>query len=61
MFQQFKPSVLLLESTILKIWGEYMLKTIDENNRGPTGNNAIQIWRQEVASPTLGGGICLNS
>ncbi len=36
-----KVGVYLLESTILKIWEEYIPKTIDENSRKPTGSNAI--------------------
>jgi hypothetical protein len=43
LFQQLKPLSILLESTIAKIWEEYMLKTIDENNRKPIGDDATII------------------
>ena len=52
LFGQFKPSSSLQESTIGEIGKEYMIKTIDENNRKPTGNNAIQIGAGNTAPTT---------
>jgi hypothetical protein len=39
----------LLESTILKMWKEYTLKTIDENNRKLPGNNATMIGNIQIS------------
>jgi hypothetical protein len=40
---QFKALRLLLKLTIVEIWEVYTVKTIDENNRKPTGNDATII------------------